>query len=157
MIGAGEWRGGRLDPARLATGVLAYDIVADGLDPAAFDRIADGLAGRFDVTRRAPTSLVFERGEGFERPRADPFRSVDRGGADLPETGRLALALSIRSQLAFLTFGFVAVWLIGFHESNPLWWGLAWGVLVWWSAESVRRRVGRRLREWVEGEAATLS
>lgn len=154
MSAVQEWRGGRLDVARLAGGVLAYDIAAEGLDQAAFERIADGLRGRFDTTRRAPTSVLFERGEGFERPRSDPFLSVDWGGADLLDGeggARLALTLSVRSQLAFLTFAFAAVWLIGFHESNPLWWALAWGALVWWSVESVRRRVGRRLREWAEG------
>lgn len=156
-MSAGAWRGGRLNAGRLLTGVLAYDIVPDRLDQAGFERIVDGLGHRFTVTRRAPTSALFERGEGFERPRSDPFRSVDWGGVDLSGgeavvdlRRRLTVTLAIRSQLGFLTFAFVAVWLIGFHDSNPLWWALAWGGLVWWSVASVRRRVGERLREWAE-------
>lgn len=159
MSEASAWRGGRLDRARLAGGVLAYDIVVAGawppLGPRAFERIVAGLEGHFVVTRRASTSAAFEKGEGFERPSRNPFRSVDRGSLDLQSgegrPDRLSVTLSLRSQLGFVTFGVVAAWLVGFHDSNPLWWALGWGTLCWWSVESVRRRVGRRLREWVEG------
>ena len=149
VLRGGTWRGGRLDSGRLIGGVLSYRIAAPGLNPAAFERIVDGLADRFEVTRRASTSVLFERGEGFERPRSDPFRSVDGGGVGL-EGGGLAVTLSIRSQLGFLTFGVVAVWLIGFHDSNPLWWAIGWAAACALSAELVRRRVGRQLREWAE-------
>ena len=149
------WRGGRPNAGRLATGVLAYDIVSDRLDAAVYESIVTGLGDRFTVTRRAPTSALFERGEGFERPRDDPFRGVDWGGVDLAggeavptPIRRLTVTLSVRSQLGFLTFAVAGVWLIGFHDSNPLWWALAWGALVWWSVARVRRRVGARLREW---------
>ncbi len=145
-----SWRGGSLELRALATGVLVYRIAPGELDAAAFDRIVGGLEGRFDVTRRAPTSALFKRGEGFERPRFDPFRSVDGGGVELLDED-LAVRLSLRSQLGFLTFGVVAVWLIGFHDSNPLWWAIGWAAACAWSAQAVRRRVGRRLREWVEG------
>ena len=155
----GEWRGRRLDRMALLTGWLDYEIEPPRTDSGAFDRIAQGLSARFDVTRRASTSLIFAKGEGFERPSDNPFRSVDRGSLDLLSgTGdvatlrrRLAVRLSVRSHLAFLIFAFVAIWLIGFHDSNPLWWALAWlGVSVW-SVEGVRRRVGRQLAEWAEG------
>ena len=66
---------------------------------------------------------------------------------------RLTVTLAIRSQLGFLTFGFVAAWLIGFHDSNPLWWTLVWGAMVWGSVTVVRRRVGARLRDWAQGAA----
>ncbi len=150
------WRGGRLDRGRLAGGVLAYDIVVAGVWPPlgsrAFERITEGLERHFVVTRRAVTSVAFEKGEGFERPSRNPFRSVDRGSLDLlAGPDRLAVSLSLRSQLGFVTFGVVATWLVGFHDSNPLWWALGWAALCWWSVESVRRRVGLRLREWVEG------
>ena len=153
VLRGGLWRGGRLDSGRLLGGVLSYRIAAPGLDPAAFGRIVSGLEERFDVTRRASTSAVFERGEGFERPRSDPFRSVDGGSVELLSEG-LAVTLSMRSQLGFLTFGVVAVWLIGFHDSNPLWWAIGWAAACAWSAEVVRRRVGRRFREWVEGRSS---
>ena len=159
-MSARAWRGGRLDPRALATGVLRYRITPERLDAAAFERIVAGLEGRFLVTRRAPTSVLFERGEGIERPRSDPFRSVDWGGVDLSGgepvaelRRRLTVTLAIRSQLGFLTFGFVAAWLIGFHDSNPLWWTLVWGAMVWGSVTVVRRRVGARLRDWAEGAA----
>ena len=163
MSGAGAWRGGPLELRSLATGVLVYRIDGGALGPAAFERIVEGLGGRFVVTRRAPGSALFERGEGFERPRTDPFRSVGRGAVELvdraPGNGAAATALhrplrvtlSMRSHFAFYAFGLAAVWLIAFGRTNPLWWAIAWAAAAALSTELVRRRVGRRLRDWAEG------
>lgn len=151
------WRGGRADLSRLAGGVLDYS-AGPPVSTAAFDRVADGLTERFAVTRRAPTSLGWSRAEGFERPRRDPFRGVDWGGVDLPVVpGRLRVALALRTQAAFLLFAVAALWLIGFHDTNPLWWAIGFLAAFAWTAETTRRRVGRQLARWAaEGEAGNV-
>ena len=151
------WRGRRADLARLAAGVLDYS-AGPPVTAAAFDRIAQGLADRFAVSRRAPTSLTWARGEGFERPARDPFRGVDWGEVNLSaDPGRLRVALALRTQAAFLLFGAAALWLLAFGDTNPIWWIVGLLAAFAWTAEATRRRVGRQLARWAaEGEAGNV-
>lgn len=169
-------REGRLDWTRLPLGILAWELEWPALDDVRFERVVSGFQEHYVVTRTAPDSFDFERGEGFDRfGRLDAFTYVDSGqvrriraapialdqgvGGSASVTAfpagwrSIAFRLNIRVLLIFWAVALIAARFLLAPSSNWIWW-LAAFVLVYAGYVSLAMRSLRlKLANWMRRES----
>ena len=171
-------REGRIDWARLALGMVNWELDWPVLDDARFERIAAGFGSHYVVTRMSSEAFAFERGEGFDKfRRFDAFAYVDSGrvtrrrnapvaideaDAD-PAQARVAafpagwrsilFELNIRVLLIFWAVALIAVKLLLAPGSSWLWWLGGFAAVYAVYVQLAMRSLRRKLEDWLRRES----
>lgn|GEM_PF-1425059 len=169
-------RAGRIDWTRLPLGQIAWELEWPALDDVRFERVVDGFATHYAVTRRSTDIFDFERGEGFDRfGRLDAFAYVDSGRvqrlraapvelAALAGAGgsitafpagwrALAFTLNIRVALIFWAVALVATKLIFAPWSSWAWWLLGFAFVYAVYVRLAMRSLRAKLETWLRRDS----
>lgn len=160
-----------LDMAKLARGVLAWDVREQALDDVRFERVRNGFAEHYVILTQGQTGFNFERGEGYLKAgRFDAFALVDAGRVErireardldpdlpgnvvafTPRYGWLHYELVVRTTLIVWAALILCGW-IALGGNGLLWIGallLVWTMII----VMVQLSMKRKLRQWLARES----